>query len=108
MHIDNEGAAGDDTQDQGAGGEGGETQKPKKHNEGAAGDDTQDQGAGGEGGETQKPKKRAGSASTDPRATLGDDESLRNKTMEVTLDSDPLFRRTSKLFDEGSAAGGWW
>ncbi len=44
--------------------------------------------------------------SQDPSATLAPPESLREQKSEATFESDPLFNRTTKLFDENCASGG--
>ena len=52
-------------------------------------------------------KKRAAAGYDDLTSTLADSESLRAKEGETTLDADPVFGKTSKLFDENSAAGAY-
>ncbi len=84
-----------------------------------AGDDQdgvqQQEADGGNGGDPQRQqpgkKKRGGAAAAgayaDPSSTLADEASLRSKDLDsaATFDADPLFGKTSKLFDENSAAG---
>jgi hypothetical protein len=75
---------------------------------GSQGDQDKGGSQGGEGG--AKPKKgRRGAAQPDlePSSTLADAETLKDKKADNTFESDPLFNRTTKLFDENSASGGW-
>lgn len=71
--------------------------------------DTADQGDATQGGEGQasqgRRKKRGQGAEVNPSCTLEHPDKLRDKRPEATFDSDPLFSKTSKLFDENSAAG---
>ncbi len=52
-------------------------------------------------------KRRGGAVGTfrDTSSTLASVDSLRAKAVELTFEADPLFGKTSKLFDESSAAG---
>ncbi|GAX76043.1 hypothetical protein CEUSTIGMA_g3486.t1 [Chlamydomonas eustigma] len=66
------------------------------------------EGSVAEGPMDIKSVKRRGatvSSIVDPRSTLADPESLRAKDVDSTFDADPLFGKTSKLFDENSASG---
>lgn len=56
-------------------------------------------------GKAMAGRRRGKGGDIDPSATLADPASLKAKEMDVTLDSDPLFGRTSRLFDESSTAG---
>jgi hypothetical protein len=71
----------------------------------AEGDDVTDAGAPGV---APAPKRgRGGGVATASEAeTLATQESLRRKALRASLESDPMFHRTSKLFDEGGASGG--
>ena len=62
------------------------------------------EGDGKEGSKGLKKKAREGYY-VDSSSTLADPESLRAKEGEATFDADPLFSKTTKLFDENSAAG---
>lgn len=81
------------------------------------GDDTaagsqgdQDKGDGSQGKEAGVKGKRgrrgAAQPDLDPSATLAEAEALKDRRAENTFESDPLFNRTTKLFDENSASGG--
>jgi hypothetical protein len=74
---------------------------------GSQGDQDLGGSLGGEAGPKVK-KGRRGPAQPDldPSATLADPEALKDKKGDNTFESDPLFNRTTKLFDENSASGG--
>lgn len=82
----------------------------------AAEDDGDGDGEGGEGdggddsqaGLNGKPSKaRKRQLDVDGSATLASADALRVKQAARTFDTDPLYCRTSKLFDENSASGRW-
>ena len=72
-----------------------------------SGDGPTQEGDGKEGSKGLKKKAREGYY-VDSSSTLADPESLRAKEGEATFDTDPLFSKTTKLFDENSAAGEIW
>lgn len=43
----------------------------------------------------------------DQSSTLRDAKALASKAVDETFDTDPMFAKTSRLFDENSASGGF-
>ena len=82
----------------------GDDEQPGSQQEGEGG-----QQEGHDGTQQQQPgrKKRGGAAYAggEPCSTLKDAASLKPKSQDITFDADPLFTKTSKLFDENSAEG---
>ncbi|KAJ9505166.1 hypothetical protein QJQ45_023776, partial [Haematococcus lacustris] len=77
----------------------------------AAGEDeegAQDDVAAAPGSQADAGKRRGkatpGANALDASATLADPASLREKRSDMTFENDPLFNRTTKLFDENSPA----
>jgi len=70
------------------------------------GDDGLEQGALGQASDRRK--GRGGAASELRESdTLAPPEALAMKGVGAALEADPLFQRTSALFDEGGAKGRW-
>ncbi|KAJ9523186.1 hypothetical protein QJQ45_024076, partial [Haematococcus lacustris] len=69
----------------------------------------QDDVAAASGSQADAGKRRGkatpGANALDASATLADPAGLREKRSEMTFENDPLFNRTTKLFDENSPAG---
>lgn len=59
-----------------------------------------------EGGTQRSKRAAAGVKETQPESTLEEAENLREARSVSTFETDPLFRRTTKLFDENCPSGG--
>ncbi len=69
-----------------------------------AGDQEEEDGEGDDAHGDQQAKQRR-RKDLDPSSTLADPDSIKAKAPELSFETDPLFVRTSALFDKGGAEG---